>query len=404
MPRTHAGAHNGTKIAVAAIAGLVAATLAACSSSSSTNPSTNSSSGSSNASGADGSGAKYPSSFTTLVATSTKPVSSWPGPTTSPLAVHGKTVFSIPCNNLDPACNAIDYGVHQAAAAMGWQANTINGGGTAQSQDAAVKQAIAQHANAIVVDGIDTTTISDGVAAARAAGIAVIAGTGPSTGTPINSKTINYNVILPNKAAGLDLAAYVAVKSNGTAQIAAWTDPEFGVVTERYNAFVDGIKQCSGCKIVKTTQFSQTQISNLGALSQPVLQANPSVKYGWNASDSFVTPMIQAMAQPGARQVGWLSFNLGTENVQYVQDGTEIADAAAPTTWIGWAAVDEANRVLAGKQPVPENLPTELITKDNVSSYLHNTQHGWNGGIDFESKYKQLWTTGKTDKSVTLAQ
>jgi hypothetical protein len=70
----------------------------------------------------------------------------------------------------------------------------------------------------------------------------------------------------------------------------------------------------------------------------------------------------------------------------------EYADVGGSEHWVGWAAVDQALRVLLHKPVVAnENVPNRTFTKTNINTInIHASDSTWYG-VNFEADYKKLW-------------
>jgi ABC-type sugar transport system substrate-binding protein len=66
-----------------------------------------------------------------------------------------------------------------------------------------------------------------------------------------------------------------------------------------------------------------------------------------------------------------------------------------PNTWIGWAAVDQAIRLLAGEAPVDdEQIPVRTFTPSNAASLDLEDPSSWYASFDFRDFYRELWSVG----------
>jgi hypothetical protein len=65
-----------------------------------------------------------------------------------------------------------------------------------------------------------------------------------------------------------------------------------------------------------------------------------------------------------------------------------VADIVEPEDWNGYAAVDQAIRLLNGQPLANENLPIKLLNKDNVPP---EGQPYTGDGVDYKGMYHALW-------------
>lgn len=344
---------------------------------------------------ATGRGRSYPASFDRIVADAESSKGVWTGPTSSPPVKKGQFVFSIPCSEATAGCATTNRGVKEAAKVLGWRFMTIDPEGDPNKQNDAVEQAIRLHANVIVLHAIDPKIVSVPLARARKSGIVVICVTCGHENDPITPTGIQHDVTYWPERQGRVMGALLAVASKGSAQIGMITDPEFPTVQRRYDGTLAALKQCSGCKVDATLKFSQTEIgTSLGAKSQAFLRSHPDDGYVWLPFDAAAAPIISTAMQTGSANAKFVSFNGDPQNVDFVRKGQELATMGTALDWMGWAALDDANRLLNGKPALKDDgVPSRLIVRSNAARYANG---GFQGDIDYASKFKELWTTGKT--------
>ena len=343
--------------------------------------------------------AEIPAKFYEMVEQGMKAPTAWTGPTEGPVASEEKRrIVSIPCNLAAHGCSRIDDGVHAAGDALGWEIMTIDPKGDVDATNKAIDQAIQLRADGIVLAGPDPELVKAAVQRARNAGVPVM---GVAAGREPSETGINHDVSLKPFEQGQLLAAYTVVASEGTAQVGVLQDSEFANSVQRLDGFMDIFKQCGGCSIVDTVEWTTTDIgTQLGSKSQSFLQSNPSVEYAWVAIDGPAADVVIAAQQVGGSQVRIMSFDADPQNIQFLIDGKQFADIGTALDWDGWAAVDNLNRIFAGKEPVEDDgIPIQLVTKDNAGDFVEN---GYQGGIDFAAKYVELWKTGATDASAVV--
>jgi len=346
----------------------------------------------------------YPAEFAEIVERAKKPVSEWPGPTESPRLARGQFVFAIPCSKVAEGCQRIVDGVKSAADAVGWRFATVDPAGDPNRQGAAIEQAINAGATVIVLAAIEPKLVADPLKRARARGIRVIC---TSCGHEndreyFTDDGIQADVSLRGTEQGEIMGAFLATDSDGKAKVGMIESPEFPLNVERAVATKAALKQCAGCEVVAQTDFLQTEIgTQLGSKSQTFFQANPSIEYGWVAFDAAAGAVVPAAQQAGAAQMRIVSFDANVANIEFVEKGAQYATVGTALEWVGWAAVDEANRLLNGEEALAsDNVPNRLVTEENAAEYAKT---GFRGDIDYEAKYLELWRSGSTDTSAQPA-
>jgi ribose transport system substrate-binding protein len=372
------------------VAVAAALALAACGGSSNTgSSSTPSSTGSTTNSTGSGS-SNNTAQVNSILADATGP-SKWEGPTSGPAAAKNKKLFILSVSQAASGAKAWSVSAAAAAKAIGWQSTIYDGQASVQRYISGMQQAMSQHYNAIFLLAIDPTLIKNQVAQARKAGIAVVDISEPGpTGPDLMNADIGYNT---PKEAMIDAAA-VTKYSDGKARIGMLADNEFATVTQRNADFkADIAKLCPGCKIVNTISIQAADLGTPGLASkiQAFLQANPSIDYmAPGYSDQGSTE--QAIQQSGLiGKVHVLAYDGQPADFQYIKSGIIKSDVATPYGWQAWEAVDVINRIFHGQTKfTTQQLASEPITILNKNN-LPAGGGFWNGGYDYQAKYKALW-------------
>jgi ribose transport system substrate-binding protein len=343
-------------------------------------------------------GGAYPASFTPSIEEAKKPPTEWKGPTASPAFKKNMLVYSIPCSKVAEGCVRVNDGIKAAAEKMGWQFKSINPEGDVGRSGAAIEEATNAGADIIFDIAIDPSLVSGPIKKARQAGITVMCASCAAPESDVGPNKLSGQVGLDAVEQGQLMAAFLAVESEGSAKVAFLDDPEFGVVNARVEGFKPAFEECGGCEIVAESKFTAAEITtSLAQKTQSFLQSNPSAEYIWVPYDSAAGPVVQAVSETGS-QVKVVAFDGNVPNIQYVAEGKQLATIGSALEWTGWAAVDDANRLLNGEEELPEpGIPNILITEEDAAEYA---KEGFQGDADYQAKYVELWETGKTDSSL----
>src|SRR5689334_14386777 len=106
-----------------------------------------------------------------VVTQATAPVTAWDGPSTGPKAQPGKFIVYVSADQQNGGILGVSKGVTEAAAAMGWHMQILDGKGTADGLTAALDQAIALKPDGIVLGGFDASSQTLELQKATALGI-----------------------------------------------------------------------------------------------------------------------------------------------------------------------------------------------------------------------------------------
>lgn len=374
--------------------------LASCSSGGSSGAAGGSASAAPAASGsasASGGGGDYAAMLT--AATKLAPGDSFAGPTAAAKAPKGLKVAAITCYSILEGCVIPAKGIAKAAAAIGWQSQIFDGGGTPDSQNKQILNAVSYGAKVIAIIAISPATVQSGLEAAKRAGIVVVSGSSgisePNATLPPPAGAVWPSVDVSPDYGKLaaNIGNWVIADSGGKANVAVYGDKEFDSINAQERGIVTALTACTGCKVSPVMYFTASQIgSTLGPQVVSYLRANPDVNYVYMPYDPPAVAVVTAIANAGmASRVKVVSALGNSQNLNFVANGNvQYADAAYDNIYMGYAMLDQAIRVL-NKQPLStplgENLPYQLLTAKNLPKKLDS----WNAPFKYEDKFVALW-------------
>lgn len=348
---------------------------------------------SSSSSEPDGSsGGDVPAEVTALAEQAGEP-QPWTGPTTSPAMAEDKLIVSIPCSMAAGGCARGDAGIKAAAKAVGWDVLTIDPAFDPNKMNAAIQQAISLGADAIALNAIDPALVKNAVADARRAGIVVVNAAAGHEDDPVTDTSIQHDVSLNGALSGNMAAAVLCVDRKGEGNVMILTDPAFSIITQRVDGFQDYVKKCPRIQ----TQVQQISANDIGNVLQSkikaLLGANPDVDTIQVPSDAFTPDVIAALQQVGlADKVKVYSIDGNPQVIADIQaGGPTVADIGAALGQLGWATVDNINRLIQGEPTVDDGIPSRVVTKEFIPAGGQ-----YDGDVDYVAKYEELWSTGKT--------
>ncbi len=319
-------------------------------------------------------------------------------PTTGPKGAKDKSIVIIP-----PAGASTEGGwriaqaAKDAAESLGWKVTLINPEGEQPRMAAAVERAITIHADGIVVVSIDGQVILSQLEQAKAAGIKLVAAAAANS----EGETGIYESLVPSLKSGEEDGYALGAKAYelGEKKVNALqlNDKEFGYVVARHEGwqqFIDECKEKGGeCETVNETQFIASDITTtLPQITASAAQANPGWNVLWSGFDSSLTFMMQGLQQAGLEQPG--SFGVGfdgnTPNLNIIREGGfEKATIGLSSMWIGYAMIDNMNRLFHEQEPLSgeeEGIKNKLLTAENIPP-----KGPWWGDEDIRPYYWKLW-------------
>jgi ribose transport system substrate-binding protein len=323
----------------------------------------------------------------------------WAGPNDPVKVAKGKSITIIICGAQGATCVRVGQGAEDAAKALGYQTKVVDGRGTPDGWNEAVRNAVSDKADGIVLVAIPPGLVQGAITAAKKAGIPVSA-TLSVLGPPTDAK-----VAYDSSAVGRANAAWMVKDSGGKVK----------VMNVREDAFQDTIPAftvsqkllpgyCDGCEVAKEIKFTFATAANTlsGDVAQ-ALQSSPDVNYIHIPFDA-ITPLVQQGIKQAGRTGKVKIIGTGAEavSIKAMNEGDMAQSLCTPAEWMGWQGVDALARIFAGQKvppytdkaedgesPYQSNYPVQIryITKDNAPP----EGQACDGGFDFKSKFKELW-------------
>jgi ribose transport system substrate-binding protein len=309
----------------------------------------------------------------------------------------GKQVYWLAGN--DQSIEPLTTAVKAATTALGWDYHSIAYTyGDPQSTSGAIEQAVAAHADYIVISGASIDSMGQGLQQAKAAHIPVFDMSGQEepegSGNGVYSDPISLDGVVKGSQALIDFAI---AESNADAHILYVNYTDSPVLAATETAIKKSLPQlCSTCSITDVDVTS----SALGDGSIPglvvsALQRDPSINYVFFAFSGVFTGVPEAVEAAGlSDRVKLTGYQLSAEEVAALQDDSLAAGVPLPQGEMAWAALDEAARYSEGMDldwPAHQVLSLTLWTPQNVPSTLKGEWQGING---YQNQFKQLWHVG----------
>lgn len=295
-------------------------------------------------------------------------------------------------------------GVKQAAQAVGMSVIYDNSE-TATSQVQDIDTAVSENAKAVILECIIPTSVSSALSKAKAAGVTVV---DACTGDPRlpTSKVSNLGVFgyvtYSYTKAGKIIGEFDVLKTKGHVDAIVQYFKGLGASTDTVTGFKHALhKFCP-----KTCSASFTDIplssSTTSAISSSASAAvaNPSINVFFPVYDFMVNDDEPIITSAHANT----KITLGTQNAdlapmqQLAAGNTAVkAEVGDPTTWEGWASMDQALRGMTGMKPVKnEHVPTRLFDTANIKSVtLKASMTTWYGKVNYRTDYERLWGVKK---------
>jgi ribose transport system substrate-binding protein len=328
----------------------------------------------------------------------TAPVTAWDGPTTGPKALKGKRVVIISDTQTNAGTAGVEAGAQEAAAAIGWKVQIIDGQNSATGWASAWEQAIALKPDGIIDSSIQAETFAASIARAVDQGIKVVAWHAASKPGPVKeSPGVFWNISGDPYEIGNVAAKYAVAHGKGKANAVILTDGQYPIVVTKTSGQSDGIKACDTCTVLSVENAPYTEISQrMPSLMSALLQRyGDKMGYVLAFNDlyyDFSVPTLRAAGVPPDGPPFLISAGDGSVSAyQRIRKGEyQIGTVPEPLNLQGWQAIDEMNRALSGEKPSGYIAKIHLVTKDNIEADGGDKNH-FDPGNGYREKYKAIW-------------
>lgn len=327
------------------------------------------------------------------------PVTEWDGPVSGPAGVRDKTIVYISGDLRNGGILGVANGMREAAKVLGWRVKVIDlrgGGGDACRR--ALEEALALHADGVVLGGFDAPRNADTPDWLKKKGIPVLAwhaapAPGPIAGTPV---VLNVSTD-PLKVARVAARSVVASRRSGRAGVVIFTDTRFAIAKAKSDAMAEVLRASPGCEVLEICDVPLDAAAKL----TPEVTRRLLAKYGarWThtlaINDLYfdhATPVFAVAGIPPESGVACVSAGDGSLSAFVrIQAGLyQTATVAEPLNLQGWQLTDELNRIFAGAPPSGYVTPVHLVNAANI---------GRDGGArrrfdpenGYREAYKRIW-------------
>lgn len=305
--------------------------------------------------------------------------------------ISGKSVWYIAPVLSIPFIAAIAKGFTDAANAAGLKPTVFDGKGNVDTFNQGVQSAVDAHANGIMLQGINPALVSGPLAKAQAAGIKVIDSLNGGPDQPLPASVLGHATVSYGDGGKL-MADWVLADSKCNAEVALITHTIYTVYGDMVKGFQDEFASlCPACKIDSVENLTPDQIATgSSTLASTLIQRFPNLNYLVPVDDVTASTMSAAV-QAASRPVKVVSHDGALPNIDQIRADNVPQKANVsnpPNESMGWAQIDLLGRLLAGQPTVPEILPQQTFTKDNVGTDDANLFPGY---ANYQAAYKKLW-------------
>lgn len=287
----------------------------------------------------------------------------------------------------------LDEAIMAASKDLGWKSKELVGAVDPETQRKLFSQALSLKPDYIHISGIEPSTLSDLLPKAKKQGVVVICSACMSK--PVSALE-DTHIAGPKMLDrwGQMIAAYTVANTNGKANVQGITVPLYPILIRFDQAYEKNLKRlCPTCKYEANPQ----QLTDIFAGKVPsavvsIMKANPSTNWlvsdlgGWMVG---VPAALKSAGLNGKAQIGGLTA--GKANIQGLKDGTESAWTGYSLPIVGYSVVDSMARNSVGMPYVTNDLPTQILTPQNIDKAVLTADGDYLGVKDYRNQFLKLW-------------
>lgn len=322
-----------------------------------------------------------------------------PGPAFDAKKAAGKTILSIQESTSNPFTQNIVAAMQRAAGEVGVKLTDYSNQGQHTQWIQGLNQAVAQKVDLVVVEGgtIGPIYFKPQSDALKAANIPLVTVVDTELSQPPEDGT-TARVAQPYiKAAQLD-ADWIIQQTQCKADVLMITTND--LIAGDINtvaAMKEFQEYCgSGCQVKAVNVAIPDWTTKIQPAVQSAIVADPNLNYIfplYDAMTEFVLPGIQLAGASGRVKVA--SFNGTPFAMKLIQTGSDVTmDVGESEDWLGFAAMDQALRILTGVGPIAsgdEHIPLRVFDKTNVNDAGVPPEFGKGYGEEWLTGYRQMW-------------
>ncbi|MDX6729962.1 MAG: ribose transport system substrate-binding protein [Baekduia sp.] len=295
------------------------------------------------------------------------------GPASGPRAQRGGLVVFVAGDLTNGGIAGVALGVQEAARAIGWQLQILDGHGSTAGQASVLRAALGLKPAGIVLGGFDAAAQKLALKRAQAMGIPVVgwhAGTRPG---PDRRAGLFTNVSTSPASVARLAADYAIAHSGGTAHAVIFTDRRYPIAAYKADVMAAEIRRCARCAVldIVDSPIDLAQQQMPAVVSSLLPRFGARFQYMLAINGIYIGGALAAFVNAG-RHGNDPPFAIGagdgdSSDFERIRSGNhQTASIAEPLYLQGWQIVDELNRARAGQPPSGYIPPPRLITRADV--------------------------------------
>ena len=322
-------------------------------------------------------------------------VGAYRGPPHGPSARPSGLVVFVAADLSNGGIAGVARGVQQAARAIGWRIEILDGQATVQGRRSALREALRLRPAGIILGGFNAAEQQPALRRARALGIPVVGWHSTAQPGPDRELDLFTNVTTDPAAVAHLAASYAIADSDGMAGAVIFTDSEYAIATYKSDVMAATLRKCPRCTMLQIvdTPIATAQIRVPSLVTALLQRYGRRITYILAINGAYVAGARVGLFGAG-RSGDQPPFSIAagdgdaSEFARIRAGDYQKATVAEPLNLQGWQLIDELNRARAGQPPSGYVAPPRLITADDVpngavfdppSGYRRNYLRIWRG-------------------------
>jgi ribose transport system substrate-binding protein len=247
-------------------------------------------------------------------------------------------------------------GAKKQAEVSGCELSVVDAGDDVVKQTSDIEDLVSKKIKVLIVNPVDSSAIAPAVAAAKKAGIPVIA-----VDRTVIGETVTCQIASDNVAGAKMAGEYLLSLVGNGAQIAELQGvPGASATIDRGKGFHEAVDGKADVVASLTANFNRVEGMSV---TENILQGNNGVKGIFAHNDEMALGAVEAAASAG-KKIVIVGFDATDDAVAAVKEGRMAATVAQQPGEMGKVAVETAMKIINGES-VPSSLPVvvSLITK-----------------------------------------
>ncbi|MFC3574120.1 substrate-binding domain-containing protein [Streptomyces yaanensis] len=331
---------------------------------------------------------------TSAVQQAEKAPTAWTGPTTGPKAVPNQKIVYVAQTMTNPGVAGTVKGAKEAAKAIGWKFEAIDGTGTPVGIQAAFDQAIALKPSGIILGGFDPRSTSQQVSKANAKRIPLIGWHAVDAPGPSKNPKLFTNITTKVAEVAKISADWIIARSDGHAGVVVFTDASIPFAKNKSELILKELATCDGVRLLSYENIPIPDASSRTPQEVSSLVSRLGSRWTYSAA---INDLYFADAAPALRSAGKKGsgppFNIGAgdgDPSAFQRINTRRYQAATvpePLLQQGWQMIDEFNRAFAGRSASGYVAPVHVATAENTGGATSWDPAG------YREAYRKIWGT-----------